>query len=63
VVDVDSLEKVEIRVAVKNLKEPQGNLNDKSICSFSSVRIKDNLGGLTLVWVTKMIQLSSLLLF
>jgi hypothetical protein len=63
VVDVDSLEKAKRRVVVKNLEEPQGNLNDKSICSFSSVRIKDNLGEWALVWVTKMIQLSSLLLF
>jgi hypothetical protein len=29
VADVDSLEKAEIRAAVKNLEEPQGNLNDK----------------------------------
>jgi hypothetical protein len=45
VADVDSLEKAEIRAAVKNLEEPQGNLNDNSICSFSNVRIKENLEG------------------
>jgi hypothetical protein len=44
VADVDSLEKAERRVAVKNLEEPQDNLNDKSVCSFSIVHIKKNLG-------------------
>ena len=33
-VDVDSLERAERRVAVKNLEEPQGNLDVHSICSF-----------------------------
>jgi hypothetical protein len=44
VADVDSLEKAERTVAVKNLEEPQGNLNDKSICSFFNVCVKENLG-------------------
>ena len=44
VADVDSLQKAERRVAVKNLEEPQGNLNVNSFCSFSNVRIKENLG-------------------
>jgi hypothetical protein len=39
------LEKVERRIAVKNLEEPQGNLNVNSFCSFSNTRIKENLGG------------------
>jgi hypothetical protein len=43
--DVDSLEKAERRVAVKNLEEPQGNLNVNSFCSFSNTHIKKNLGG------------------
>jgi hypothetical protein len=43
--DVDSMQKAESRVAFKNLEEPQGNLNDNSICSFSNVHIKENLGG------------------
>jgi hypothetical protein len=37
VVDVGSLEKVEKRITVKNLGEPQGNLRDKSFCSFSKI--------------------------
>jgi hypothetical protein len=45
VADVDSLEKAERRVAVKNLEEPQGNLNVNSFCSFSITRIKENSGG------------------
>jgi hypothetical protein len=45
VVDVDSLKRVERRVAIKNLEEPQGNLDVHSFCSFSKVRIKKNLGG------------------
>jgi hypothetical protein len=45
VVDVGSLEKVEKRITVKNLGEPQGNLHDKSFCSFSKIRIEENLGG------------------
>jgi len=45
VADVDSREKAERRVAIKNLKEPQGNLNVNSFCSFSNVHIKENLGG------------------
>jgi hypothetical protein len=45
VADVDSLEKAETRAAVKNLEEPQGNLNDNSICSFANARIKENLEG------------------
>jgi len=44
VADVDSQEKAERRVVVKNLEEPQGNLNVNSFCSFSNVRIKENLG-------------------
>jgi hypothetical protein len=45
VADAGSLEKAEKRIAVKNLEEPQGNLNDKSFCSFSKSRIVENLGG------------------
>jgi len=45
VADVDSREKAERRVTIKNLEEPQGNLNVNSFCSFSNVRIKENLGG------------------
>jgi hypothetical protein len=45
VVDVDSFERAERRVAVKNLEEPQGNLDVHSFCSFSKVRIEENLGG------------------
>jgi hypothetical protein len=43
-VDVDSLERAERRVAVKNLDEPQGILDVHSFCSFSNVRIEENLG-------------------
>jgi hypothetical protein len=38
-----SLEMAEKRIAVKNLEEPQGNLNDKLFCSFSKSRIMENL--------------------
>jgi hypothetical protein len=31
--DVDSLEKAEKRVAVKNLEETQGNIKVNSVCS------------------------------
>jgi len=55
VANVDSLEKAERRVVIKNLKEPQGNLNVNSFCFFSDVCIKENLGEWVLVWVTKMI--------
>ena len=44
VVDVDSLERVERRVTIKNLEKPQGNLDVNSFCSFSNVRIEENLG-------------------
>jgi hypothetical protein len=45
--DVHSLEKVEKRVAIKNLKDPQGNANAviNLVYSFSSDRIEQNLGG------------------
>lgn len=43
--DVRSLEKAEKRIVVKNLEEPQGNLNVKSFCSFPKIRIEENLGG------------------
>jgi polyhydroxyalkanoate synthesis regulator phasin len=43
--DVDSFERAERRVAVKNLEEPQGNLNVHSIFSFSNGHIEENLGG------------------
>jgi hypothetical protein len=43
--DVDSLEKAKKRVAVKNLENPQGNLNCNSICPFSNARIKGKLRG------------------
>jgi hypothetical protein len=43
--DVNSLERAERRVAVKNLEELQGNLDVHSICSFSNVRIEKNIGG------------------
>jgi polyhydroxyalkanoate synthesis regulator phasin len=42
--DVDSFEKAERRVAVKNLEERQCNLIVHSICSFSNGRIEENLG-------------------
>jgi len=45
VADVDSREKAERRVTIKNLEEPQGNLNVNSFCFFSNVHIKENLGG------------------
>jgi hypothetical protein len=45
VVDVDSLEKVEKRVAIKNLEETQGKSCVNSVCSFSNVRIQKNLEG------------------
>jgi hypothetical protein len=45
VVDVDSFERAERRVVVKNLEEPQGNLGVHSFCSFSNVYIEENLGG------------------
>lgn len=43
--DVESLEKAERRVVVKNLEEPQRNLNCNSFCAFSNTRIKENLRG------------------
>jgi hypothetical protein len=47
VTDVHSLEKAEKRIAIKNLEESHGNVNAaiNSVCSFSSDRIKQNLGG------------------
>jgi len=48
VADVGSLEKAEKRVAVKNLEETQGKANVNSLCSFSNVRIKQNLGGVVI---------------
>jgi len=44
VADVDSLEKAEKRVAIKNLEETQGKANVNSVCSFSNVRFEQNLG-------------------
>ena len=44
VADVDSREKAERRVTIKNLEEPQGNLNVNSFCSFSNVHIKETWG-------------------
>ena len=43
--DVHSFDRAERRVAVKNLEEPQGNLDVHSFCSFSNVHIEENLGG------------------
>jgi hypothetical protein len=43
VADVDSLEKVEKRVVVKNLEETK--CNTKEVCSFSNIHIEQNLGG------------------
>ena len=45
VADVDSFERAERRVVVKNLEEPQANLDVHSICSFSNVHIEENLRG------------------
>ena len=45
VVDVDSLEKAEKRVAIKNLEENEGNAKINSFCSFSNIRIEQNLKG------------------
>jgi hypothetical protein len=43
--DVDSLEKAEKRVAIKNLEETQGKTFVNSVCSFSNVQIEKNLEG------------------
>ena len=45
VADVDSLEKAEKRVAIKNLEENEGNAKINSFCSFSNIRIEQNLKG------------------
>jgi hypothetical protein len=45
IADVDSFERAERRVAVKNMEEPQGNIDVHSFCSFSNVHIEENLGG------------------
>jgi hypothetical protein len=47
VADVHSLEKAEKRIAIKNLEESHGNINAviNFVCSFSSDRIEQNLGG------------------
>jgi CHASE3 domain sensor protein len=44
VAHVDSLEKAEKRVAVKNLKETQGKPIVNSVCAFSNILIEQNLG-------------------
>jgi hypothetical protein len=46
VADVDSLEKAEKRVAVKNLEGTQGKPFVNSVCAFSNIHIEKNLGGL-----------------
>jgi hypothetical protein len=45
VADVDSLEKAEKRVAIKNLDVTQGNAKINSVYSFPNGRIEQNLGG------------------
>ena len=45
VADVDSLEKAEKRVAIKNLEENEGNAKKNSFCSFSNIHIEQNLKG------------------
>jgi hypothetical protein len=42
---VDSLEKAEKRVTVKNLEETQGKPVVNSLCAFSNIHIEQNLGG------------------
>jgi hypothetical protein len=44
--DVDSFEKAEKRVAVKNLEGTQGKPVVNSVCAFSNIHIQQNLGGL-----------------
>jgi hypothetical protein len=45
VAHVDSLEKAEKRVTVKNLEETQGKPVVNSLCAFSNIHIEQNLGG------------------
>jgi hypothetical protein len=45
VADVDSLQKAEKRVAIKNLEETQGETFVNSVCSFSNDHIEKNLEG------------------
>jgi sugar-specific transcriptional regulator TrmB len=50
--DVDSLQKAEKRVAIKNLEETQGETFVNSVCCFSNDHIEKNLEGVA-VWVIK----------